>query len=289
MNKKVIYSALVGNYDNIHQPIAINPDFDYIIFSNDISEDKIGVWQIRKIPYDNEDKTKIARWVKTHPEQLLSEYEISVWTDGNVQITGTSFYDRIKELQEKNILISSMWHNTRDCIYTEAAAATRYMLDDEKTVIKWIKKIVKEGYPIHNGLFETNTIYRLHNNNSIKELDLLWWQCIEHYSRRDQLSFNYVLWRLKIECPYFLSDSQNTRNSDCVKKLNHDNAKNRLIQRNIKKNAFISYYPYRNLEKISYIYRKIARMPFSYQILICLGQYYRIKSKITSMILRFHF
>ncbi len=280
MNNKVIYTVLVGNYDSINQPCVINPDFDYFLFSNDIPEESVGVWRIKKIPYDNEDKKRIASWVKTHPEQLLPDYDASVCIDANIQITGTEFYDRIEELVQKKVLISSMWHNERDCIYDEAAAVAIYALDNEKTIITWLHKIVKEGYPAHNGLYELNVLYRIHNNSVIKNFDSLWWECINNYSRREQLSYCYVLWKLRIECPYFLSDSKNTRNSDCVKLLYHGKSENRRINRLKSENPFIIYYPNNNIGHIRYIYKKVAHLQYPYTVLFCMGQYYRLCNKV---------
>ena len=42
MNKKVIYTCLVGNYDVLRQPLAIDESYDYICFSNDIKEERVG-------------------------------------------------------------------------------------------------------------------------------------------------------------------------------------------------------------------------------------------------------
>lgn len=68
MNKFVIYTAIIGNYDEILQPQVIDDRFDYVLFSN---ENRVGVWQVRPIAYVNDIQTKIARYVKTHPEELL--------------------------------------------------------------------------------------------------------------------------------------------------------------------------------------------------------------------------
>ena len=75
MNKFVIFTAVVGNYDEILQPKVVDDRFDYILFSNDIKEKNIGVWQVRPINYINEIQTKIARWVKTHPEEYMDRCE----------------------------------------------------------------------------------------------------------------------------------------------------------------------------------------------------------------------
>ncbi|MBR5328436.1 MAG: hypothetical protein IKV31_07870 [Paludibacteraceae bacterium] len=42
--KYAIYTAMVGGYDEIMQPTVIDDRFDYILFSNDIKEDRVGVW-----------------------------------------------------------------------------------------------------------------------------------------------------------------------------------------------------------------------------------------------------
>ena len=53
MNRYVIYTAVVGNYDEIKQPQVVDNRFDYILFSNDIKEKNVGIWQVRPIPYHN--------------------------------------------------------------------------------------------------------------------------------------------------------------------------------------------------------------------------------------------
>ena len=38
--KCVIYTAMVGGYDEIMQPLVVDDRFDYILFSNDIKENR---------------------------------------------------------------------------------------------------------------------------------------------------------------------------------------------------------------------------------------------------------
>ena len=86
MNKFAIYTACIGGYDNILQPKVIDERFDYFLFTNDVKEESVGVWQVRKVAYSNPDMTRIARYVKTHPEELLPEYEATLWLDSSLQI-----------------------------------------------------------------------------------------------------------------------------------------------------------------------------------------------------------
>jgi hypothetical protein len=74
MSKYVIYSALVGAYDTIFQPEVVDDRFDFVLFTYEVKEDHVGVWKIRPIVYQNADSTRVARYVKMHPEDLLPEY-----------------------------------------------------------------------------------------------------------------------------------------------------------------------------------------------------------------------
>ena len=60
------------------------------------------------------------------------------------------------------------------------------------SVLSFLKK---KGMPRHYGLNETNVIYRKHTESSIINLMESWWNCIRDISKRDQLSFSYVLWK----------------------------------------------------------------------------------------------
>ena len=62
---------------------------------------------------------------------------------------------------------------------------------------------VKENFPHKLGLVESNVMIRKHNKNESIELMEKWWNEINKYSHRDQLSFNYLLWKTGIKIKYF--------------------------------------------------------------------------------------
>ena len=212
-----VYTAIVGNYDRICQPTVIDERFDYILFSNDISEKKVGVWQVRPIPYHNKIQTKIARWVKTHPNELLPEYPATLWMDANIQIVSPYTYTHCQKLFENQINIASIIHPERDCIYEEITCCICEGIESEKIAISWMQKLRRKKYPLHNGLHETNVLYRINNNPRIAEFNRRLWSIIDNYSKRDQFSFDYVLWYLQIECESFLPIGSNSRNSNDLK------------------------------------------------------------------------
>lgn len=281
-NNYVIYTAMIGGYDEIKQPMVVDNRFDYILFSNEIKENRVGIWQIRPIPYHNEDTTRICRYIKTHPEELLLDYEFSIWMDANLQICTSFVYERAIELLNEGVAISSMWHPTRNCIYDEAFAVVNMMVEREDIVVKWCHQLRKEKFPRHQGLCETGVMFRKHHTCLTSEINVMWWLCIEKYSRRDQLSFNYVLWKLGIPCHYFFGEGKNARNTEHIQLVMHQNIRHNHCP--IGKNeAWLMRYCWKNREKtneIAELYYRLYAYPFSKLCIAIAGQIYRIKHLI---------
>ena len=276
--KHVVYTVLVGAYDEIRQPQVLDDRFDYILFSNDIKEDSVGVWQIRPISYRNDDNTRVCRYVKTHPEELLSEYEASLWIDSNIYIRTPYVYERFIELYCSNTLVASMNHPWRDCIYDEAFEVMYLRYEKEKIVFDWCHKIRKEGYPRYNGLYETGVMYRKHSDEKVACVDGLWWNCIDEYSKRDQLSFNYVLWKCGLDCEYFLDKSLCSRNSDHFLYISHKKGKKE--ERSLEGDSWLMKYCLKREDKKEIVkerYFKIYNCAFPYLCRFIFGQYYRLK------------
>lgn len=276
--KYAIYTAMVGGYDEIMQPMVVDDRFDYILFSNDIKEDRVGVWQVRPIAYNNPDNTRICRYVKTHPEELLPGYDASVWMDASMQICTSFVYERAIKLSQSNIPISSMWHPVRKCIYEEAFAVVHGMVEHESVVVRWCHKLRKENYPQHNGLCETGFLYRKHTN-LVKRFNNFWWTCIEKYSRRDQLSFNYVLWKLGIPCHYMFGEGVSARNIEHMRLVMHQNISHNHCPLG-KNEAWLMRYCWKqkdNTKEIEELYYKLYQYPFPRITFFLAGQWYRLK------------
>ena len=84
MNKKVVYTSLVGSYDSLANPVYIMDGWDYICFSNDVIEVKGLIWEIRKIPFKSNNNVRLSRFAKLNPDIVLSEYDVSLYMDANL-------------------------------------------------------------------------------------------------------------------------------------------------------------------------------------------------------------
>ena len=197
-NKKAIYTCITNRYDNLFVHTYINNDWDYICFTDDkylIDAKVYGNWIIKPLYNSNMDNTRISRWHKLHPHVVLKEYDYSLWIDSNIDIKTSYIFECVDKAISNNIDISIPPHFERDCIYDEANTVIQLKIDDKNIVNKQMKLYREEGFPEHYGLNETNIMYRNHNSDKIISIMEEWWQFIENYSKRDQLSLSYILWK----------------------------------------------------------------------------------------------
>lgn len=218
-NKIVVFTAIVDQYDTLKMPEYINDQYDYIVFTDCEIEDS-GIWQIRPITYFDEDPTKTARYIKTHPHILLSEYDIAIWIDANIMIIN-NFHDIIDNFISSGLLLGAIPHPNRNSIYEEISACRKRNKDNLKIMELQVKKYKSENF-FHDDLIETNLmIFLMHNNKLIDFLNL-WWNEIHYFSRRDQLSINYALYKTNIIWHRIMDKPYSARNHPSFAYIAHD-------------------------------------------------------------------
>jgi len=191
-DKLVVYTALTGNYDNLVTPSVINPNFDYICFT-DNPELKSDFWTIKLMEESTLDRVRKARRHKILPHEYLKEYDYSLWIDANFDIIGD--VEEYINRYAKNRKLMVIKHDKRDDIYDEARECIRLEKDDPEIINKQIERYAKENYPKNNGLIASGIIFRNHSDPEVIKVMEDWFNEVENYSRRDQLSFNYVCWK----------------------------------------------------------------------------------------------
>ena len=240
--KKVVYTALTGSYDALEQHKYVNPEYDYICFSNDFGDkEKIGIWNIRKIDYPTDDKQLQSRFPKLQPHKVLPEYDISLYVDANVNILTPYLFNRIEELMAQGVKLAGVKHQFRDCLYEEAYRVWIGGVDKNiEAIRKQLGYYKKQGFPRHFGMYEANVIFRQHNDPLIIQQCDEWWRLRLNYSKRDQLGYSYTLWKYKIPFAYLLPENEWARNSKevtCrVRPRKYPYLKQKIV------NAYFKYY-----------------------------------------------
>jgi len=74
-----------------------------------------------------------------------------------------------------------------------------------------MNRYIAESYPTNKSLAVTMQLLRRHNEvDCIKAMER-WWQEIKYNSKRDQLSFNYTMWKTEMTFNYFAGDSRDNK------------------------------------------------------------------------------
>jgi hypothetical protein len=205
--KKIVLRCVTGGYENIRPVKNPQPGWEYICITDDPHVRGAG-WKMKLIDNpDNLDSVRLARRVKIVFWEYTGPCDICVWVDGNVDIIGDldSFCTRTGAW-DTDMLVKR--HPQRNCVYQEYMACKGLSKDDPIIMRNQVKGYEKEGFPQHFGLAETNVLVRK-PTQAIKDLMSRWFIEVQNKSRRDQLSFTYLLWKLGCE--------------DLVKFSHHDN------------------------------------------------------------------
>jgi GT2 family glycosyltransferase len=226
--KYVIYTCISGNYDNLKPLTNVNTKiFDYICFTNstniiqkntypwkviNIKEIELGLNLQDENPKDRQ--VKFARFIKTHPHLFFENYEKSIWIDANIDVIGDA--NKYVDLLTNNHYILVPDHPYRNNIYEEISACIKLKKDDPLKLNYVNKFLLNENFPKNTYLTQTGVLVRDHNNEECRFLMERWWEMIRDFSRRDQLSFNYVFWKYNgkylslswdlIKISYFITD-----------------------------------------------------------------------------------
>jgi len=216
MSSRVVYTSIFGNYDDkLEQKLPNNWDWKCFSENNSLS-----------LYTDN---NRNAKKFKVLPHRYLSEYEYSIFIDGNMTIRGNIDNLIEKYLSDANIAFFSHNRNSldsRNCVYDEVnmifqlgeknmkLTPDRGVLnykDNPDIIKKQIKKYELLGYPKNNGLITGMVILRRHNEEDCIRTMEDWWTEIKYNSKRDQLSFNYVAWKNNLKFNYMDGDSRNNK------------------------------------------------------------------------------
>ena len=204
--KKVIYSVIIGDYDNISN-FTKQEGYNYFLFSDIIYNNTN--WTIipisKLIEKTNISYIKMTRYFKLFPHLFFKEYELSIYLDASYIING-DLNELLLRALNPSFDLYFIQHPIRNNISQELSAVIEYKKDSKESVNIVRKRYNEENFPDNLILTQNSIIIRRHNNKNIIKLMEIWWNEIKKYSYRDQLSLNYALWKLNLNIKiYYLS------------------------------------------------------------------------------------
>ena len=168
-----VYSAICGRFDNPRQDITVFGDHPADRF---------------KMPVMN------AKIYKILSHTYFSS-QFTIYVDGNIFLNVPPSKLISELLGEADIALFR--HPWRHCLYQEHEPAKQRVLPLFKPLMdEQVINYRNEGMPVNFGLGECNMLIR-RNNAITAEFNERWWAEICRYTNRDQMSFPYVLWKMK--------------------------------------------------------------------------------------------
>ena len=199
--------------------INIDTKYDFFYFT-DNEEDVYKCLKFNFIPLilEKSHNPKLQqRTIKTSPHLYLpSNYNVSIYIDANVTPKLEVIYKLIRLIKDNNIDLIHVMHPNRNNINEEALAVVKLGLEVEDNVNKIIDFQKKDKFEDNMGLTETAVLIRKHNN--IIKFSEEWTSCIK-ICIRDQISFNYLIWKHNILSLMF----RNTNNYIYMKTTHNEN------------------------------------------------------------------
>lgn len=187
----ILYTAIFGTYDTLRPT-----KFPSVCLTDRRVAPPKG-WTIRTVPALKDLSPHMAsRHCKLFPWEYFPGAKYSVYFDGNIILSADPSSSVLGWLRKHDLAVFR--HPERDCIYVEARACIKYKKGSPEVIEAQMRQYWKEGFPPKYGLAACGVLVRRHTD-AIKRFSDLWWQMLLKYSKRDQLSFEYVRWKTGLQ------------------------------------------------------------------------------------------
>lgn len=198
--KIVVYTCIVGKYDELKEPLLAFDNVKYICYTDNIKNVKTPEhtkWEIRSIPQNvlaENDNTLTNRYIKMHPQELFFDADYSIYVDGNIKFASFPGAYIPRTVAKTGIAIFA--HSQRNCAYDEADVCILRKKGNKGFIKHQMQRYHEEGFPENYGLYECTIIATdLKNDTACQLYDAWWKEFVESQSLRDQLSLPFVMWK----------------------------------------------------------------------------------------------
>lgn len=184
-DKKCIYSVMIGDYDNLIPAPKFTGWDSILIIDQDLTDSK--GWKIFKVDKLELSPEKESRRYKILSHKYLPEYDLVCYVDMNLKI-------------RKAPPTKPTWftHPKRVSVFQEADKVVELKKEHPEPVRAQIGFYKSQGFRDNYDLFQNGFFVRRHNDTQNK-LHEYWWDQVEKYSYRDQLSLPFSIMKTGIK------------------------------------------------------------------------------------------
>ncbi len=191
-----VYSCVTDDYDIILPPVPLRKsEIQFVLFC--ASQNSCKGWH--SVPCVRQLKSGILtnRFHKFFPHLLFPNAEYSIYVDGNIGIIGDILV-LLDQFIESGAAIGLFRHRDRATVAQEMIACLdmeKFDKDDRLRYEMQVNNMYLEGMPESQTLTDNAVIFRRHKHPSLAVAMDDWWAQLHTYTKRDQVSLPYVLWK----------------------------------------------------------------------------------------------
>jgi hypothetical protein len=222
----VVASAIFGNYDELQQPKNISKAAEesvcFFMFVDEETETsldeyegfqstkRVGLWRVvvvRNLPYT--DARRTGKIPKLLLHRLFPNVRFSIWVDGKLELVQDPYKILERFLWRTNDTFAISQHYKRFDVFLEADANKAAAKYDNKSIDAQVGFYRAEGMtpysaaklPITSDVPEGCVIIREHTPIA-NLMSCLWFNEVDRFTSRDQLSFGIVRNKLTASVPW---------------------------------------------------------------------------------------
>lgn len=192
----VLYSAHYGTADSFNAGVFGGFQTCRRVIFTDREDLRLPGVEVIHDPLDGLDPARASRRAKLRPHLHFPDAEWSIWLDNKSRLRRDPLELLAACRAEAEADFYAFRHFRRDCVYDELQTAWENGLDDYRILKERERTYRGEGMPRHAGLIEGHFLLRRHNAPALARFGERWFEHVLRYSRRDQISFPYLAWRL---------------------------------------------------------------------------------------------
>lgn len=196
-NKLCVYTCITGDYDNLHEIVYSEKGVDFYCFTNNKNL-KSNTWKIIYIKNNGLDDHHLSRKIKMLGHPIINtKYDVSVWMDAS--IIWKKSVRKFVDMYLKDSPFAAFKHSQRQTVKEEAITCLRLNKDSKENILRTLSFLESENFQDDYGLYEMTVFIKRHNDPIVIKTMDLWFQMNQTYSKRDQLTFTYCIWKTNLQ------------------------------------------------------------------------------------------
>lgn len=205
----VVYTCVTHGYDNVPPIDTLDFPGKFVCFSN--RPDKVAngwLAQPLQSPRRLRSGHDINRFHKIFPHRLFPAMRFSVYIDGNVHFSG-DFEMLIERLRASGRALAAFSHPDGRSIEEESDACAELGKFDFLDMARsgpQLHRYSNDGFDLSEVVTANYLLVRDHCHPLMETTMSLWWSHLFEFTKRDQLSLNYVLWKTGLPWVYLDKD-----------------------------------------------------------------------------------